>query len=541
MNPWTDPIRRALQRGDASLAERLLSAAAPAHQGGASWLALSALERHLAGDVEAAIDAASRAIRVDPGEAMAAAFLAGTLPERGRSGEAIAIAQACLAVSPDAAHVHRLLAAALLFRGDAPAAVAQADQAVALLPHHAACIGMALFASLYDDRLDPATRQVRHRALGRTIVPVAASVPLRPAAGRRLRVGWYSADFSRHPVGALLLPVLEQLDRSRFDVVCYAHLGSSDDITERYRALPIDWHAVADLDDAQLLDRMRADRLDVLVDLAGHSRGGRPALVRGRAAPAQLAWLGYPFDSGLPEIDAVVGDDVLYPPDEATATPVLRHPDGWFCLQPIDDLPPVAPLPLLATGRPTLGCFNHLAKLSEATLDLWSHLLHHCASARLVLCAAGLADASVQDFTRERFQRRGIDAARLDLRPPQPAGPAFLRQYADIDLALDPLAFSGGATTLDALRQGVPVVTRAGRASHQRLSASLLRRVGLDALVAADDAAYVACVAGLLAQPQDLAALRASLRTRLARAPATDVDRYTRGVETLLLRAAGRC
>jgi predicted O-linked N-acetylglucosamine transferase (SPINDLY family) len=505
-------------------------------------LAQLAVLQELEGAGDSALALARRALALDPGEPLAAALAVRLLTDRCQAAAAIAVAEACLEREPQAAPVRRGLAAALLFQGRAPEASVAALAATEGLPGDPAAVGTALIASLYDETLGPAARAARHRQLAATIAPARCPAPLQPARSGRLRVGFYSADFRRHPVGLLIQPILEQLDRGRFDPYCYAQLEQRDDVTQALRALPLAWREVTGADDDDVLALMRADRLDVLVDLAGHSHGGRPCVVRGRAAPVQLAWLGYPHGSGLPEIDGLVGDPVVLPPgcEAQYLEPLLRLPDGLFCLQASDELPPVAPLPMLATGGPTLASFNHLAKLSDRTVALWSRLLHAVPDARLLLCAIPLLDADTRAFTARRFADRGIGADRLELRPPQAPGPGFLRQYDAVDLALDPLPFSGGATTLDALRQGVPVLTRAGDGLHSRMAASVLHQLGLDEWIAADEDAYLAIAVDWLRRPDDLAVLRRGLRPRFARARAGDADRYTRQFERLLLAAAGR-
>lgn len=539
-----EQARQAMLAGDVGRAAGALERALALAPEDAGLLARAAVFQGMVGAVDDAIDFARRALAIDAGEAVAAALLTRLLTDRCLPGEALDVADAALASGDGsvAAHLQRARASALLFQGRADEALAAARIAVAQAPGDPAMVGTLLAASLYDESLAPAERADLHRRLGGSIVPARCPQPLSPASGERLRVGFYSADFRHHPVGHLIRPVLEQLDRTRFEPVCYAHLEQRDAMTESLAALPLVWRDVTALPDEAVLAQMRADRLDVLVDLAGHSHGGRPRVLRGRAAPVQLAWLGYLNSSGLPEMDGLVGDDTVLPPGcESLYTERLwRLPQGLFCLSPPEGLPPVAPLPMRARGAPTLGSFNHLAKLSDATVALWSRLLHAHPQARLVLCAVSLREARTRQYTQERFAGHGIAPERIELRPPQPPGEPFLRQYDDIDLALDPLPFSGGATTLDALRQGVPVVTRAGEGMHTRTSASLLQRIGLEAFVAADEAGYSAIVADWLARPDDLAALRGQLRRRLLLAPAGDSDRYARDVERLLLDAAGR-
>lgn len=535
-------VHQALVAGDQDRAGLLLGQALVRWRDHAGLLAQSAVLNAMAGQAGAAAALADRALALDPGEPTAAALRARLHLDDCAAVAAETVARTALERAPGAARLRRELAAALLFQGRAVEALTQARQAARSLPDAAEVVGTALLASLYDDTLAPAQRLALHRELAAGLAPARCPQPLSPANEAVLRVGFYSPDFRNHPVGHLVAPVLEQLDGSRFRAFCYAELGQRDALTAALQALPHAWREVTGRSDDQVLALMRSDRLDVLVDLAGHSHGGRPRVLRGRAAPVQLDWLGYPFSLGLPELDGLVGDDIVLPPgaEEDHGRPLLRLPLGVFCLQAPEGLPPVAPPPMTARGAPTLGSFNHLAKLSDATVDLWSRLLRARPDARLVLCAIPLLEAATRQRVLARFVDQGVDPGRIELRPPRPPGPDFLRQYDDIDLALDPLPFSGGATTLDALRQGVPVLTLPGASFASRMSASLLSRIGLPEFVAADADDWLARALSWLADPGALAGVRAGLRRRLAAAPAADGERYTRSFERLLLGAAGR-
>jgi predicted O-linked N-acetylglucosamine transferase (SPINDLY family) len=532
--------RIAMLFGDPVRAESLLARALALTPGDPELLAYAAVACELAGKGDAALAFGRQALDIDPGQTIAAALITRLLTDRCLPTEAIAIAQRALTKQSDNGQIRRALASAQLFRGQATEAIASAQAALRQLSNDPATIGTALSASLYDETIDDGERTALHRRIAANIRPAVSHVPLQPLRGRRLRVGFCSADFRQHPVGQLVLPILEQLDRERFEPFCYAHLENPDGLTRIFRTQPLAWRDVTRLDDDTLLATMRADQLDVLVDLAGHTHGGRPRVIRGRAARVQLSWLGYLNTSGLPEMDGLIGDDIVLPTgcEPLFNERLWRLPLGFFCLQASSPLPPVAALPMLSRGYPTLGSFNHLAKLSDATVALWSRLLQARANARLMLCAVPLLEPATRDFTLARFVAHGIDPARIELRPPQPPGEQFLKQYDDIDLALDPLPFSGGATTLDALRQGVPVVTRPSSSMHTRTSANLLHRLGLNEFVAADEDAYLDIATRWLADADALAKLRASLRTRLTVSPANDSDRYTRDFEQLLLDAA---
>lgn len=535
-------VRQALAGGARHVAEHSLSSGLKQFPGHAGLLGLAAVHAAMTGATEASAAYADQALAVDPGEPVAAALRARQHLAACAAVAAEQVASTALAHRPDAVDVRLQLASALLFQGRAEAAAAEARAAAEAAPGRPDLVGHALLASLYQDTLAPLERLRLHQRLAAGLAPARTGEPLAPPSDGPLRVGFVSADLRNHPVGRLLRPVLEHLDTARFRACIYSDVAQPDEVTAALRALPHAWRDTCDDSDEALLARMRRDRLDVLVDLAGHSNGGRPRLLRGRAAPVQWSWLGYPFASGLPEVDALLGDALTLPDgaEHDHGTGLLRLPLGLFCLQQPEGLPPVAPLPMLARGFPTLGSFNHLAKLSDATVALWSRLLQTRPDARLVLCAVPLMEEAARTRTLARFERHGIDPGRIELRPPRPPGAAFLGQYADIDLAVDPLPFSGGATTLDALFQGVPVLTLPGDSFASRMSASILASAGLADFIAGDPGDWLARATDWLGRPDALASLRGDLRRRLARTPAADGERYTRAFERLLTDAARR-
>ncbi|HET9485777.1 MAG TPA: hypothetical protein VFO79_17575, partial [Xanthomonadales bacterium] len=496
----------------------------------------------LGGDEAAALRFALAALELAPGDAIAASLAVDMLVDRLELSRAAALGEACIARDARAGHVLRALAHAYLFQGRAHEAQRTALRAASLLPGNAAAVGIACIASLYDDTLAPAEVVERHRRLGAQLVPLAAP-PLSPApprGARPLRVGFLSGDICEHPVGLFVSPLLAAFDRSRIAPHVYARASRSDALTARVRALPLVYRDTTALDDAATLALVRADRLDVLVDLSGHTHGGRPRLVASRAAPLQASWLGYPHATGIPQTDALFADEATMPNPAGGGT-VLRLP-AYLPLPASYQAPEVAPPPYRAGAPFTFGSFNHLAKLSDRTLALWCDVLRAAPQARLALCALGLADAGTRERLLRRFAARGIEPQRLLLLPPRASLAELLGHYAQVDLALDPLPFNGGTTTLQALGQGVPVVTLPGAALQNRMGLSVLRALGLEhELVARDAAHYVAIAAGFTGQPARLAELRGSLRGRLlatrALHPATFAEAFVEQLDRALERA----
>lgn len=367
---------------------------------------------------------------------------------------------------------------------------------------------------------DPAALRAEATDFGRAVAAPAVARAARATGGRAAwRVGLVSADLRQHPVGRLAQAWLPAL-AARCELFVYA--GAQDTLlTPTLRAVVPRWLDVADLDDAALATRIAADRIDVLVDLHGHTGGQRQGVFARRPAPRQFSWLGYAGSTGLAEMDGFVGDRWLLP-DGAEAgfvEPLKRLPHSFTVYAP----PASAPAVALLGAVPRFGCFNALHKLSDEVLALWARLLVAAPGSRLLLKAPGLQHDAERAALRARWPG---DAARLDLEGPGPLAD-YLAAFARVDIALDPSPYSGGMTTLDGLWMGVPVLTQPGAAPISRQGLSFLQTLGLaDGWVASDADDFVRLAALRLQDRAALARLRAGLRERMAASPLCDAGRF---------------
>jgi protein O-GlcNAc transferase len=351
---------------------------------------------------------------------------------------------------------------------------------------------------------------------------------------RRLRVGYVSADFRRHACAYFIEPLLREHDRGAVEVLCYATSPQRDDMTLRMETLADGWRSLADLDDTAAAALVESDRVDLLVDLAGHTAGCRPLLFARRPAPVQVAWLGYPDTTGMPAVGWRLTDAVADPPGDAEdrhAERLVRLPHGFLAFQPPVDAGPVAELPALANGFVTFGSFNSLAKVTPEVVRVWSALLARAPSARLLLKSRGFEDVAVRKAVLEDFVRRGVRPERVELMAPTETVADHLRAYDRLDVALDPFPYNGTTTTCEALWMGVPVITLAGRHHVARVGAGLLTRCGLEALVTRDEAGYVEAAAALAGDLARLSELRRGMRARLEVSALLDHRGFARSVE----------
>ncbi|HVC59551.1 MAG TPA: tetratricopeptide repeat protein [Acetobacteraceae bacterium] len=357
---------------------------------------------------------------------------------------------------------------------------------------------------------------------------------------RKLTVGLLSGSLKTHPVGWLTVAGIETLDPARFVIVCLVqNAAPADPIARRFQAVARDWIDTDALDDVALATRARELGIDVLIDLGGYGDAARMPACAYRLAPVQVKWVGMQNHStGLPEIDWFVTDRWETPPhlEHVYSERLLRLPDGYVCYSPPGYAPDVGPLPAQANGHVTFGCFNNLAKITPRVMATWAAVLRRVPRSRLVLKTHQFGDRPTADRVRAAFAAEGIAAARIELRGSS-RHRAFMGEYGQIDIVLDPFPYSGGLTTCEALWMGVPTVTLPGEIFASRHSMSHLSNVGLSDWVARDEPDYVALAAAKAADLAALAALRAGLRARVKTSPLCDAPRFGRNLGTALRHA----
>ncbi len=491
----------------------------------------------LAGDRAGAVAAERQAIALDPRHAQAHYNLACDLHADQRLTEAIRHYRQATELAPAHVDAQNNLAQALLAAGEVDAGLAAFAAAERLAPDDAALASNRLLALHYDPATTPAALAAAHREWGRrhggAPAPGAFANPRDP--DRPLRLGYVSPDFCRHPVGWFLTGPLAHRDRAAFHVTAYSSRRAEDDMTAAIRGLVDRWRPVAAMSDAALAAQVRADGIDILVDLAGHTMGHRLGVFAHRPAPVQASWIGWIDTTGLAAIDHLISDDVEAP---AGSEPyfterLVRLPTGAMCYAPPADAAAVVPPPVTLGAAPTFGCFNNLSKVNDEVVALWARLLSRVPDARLLLKSKALGDAGVADAYAARFTGHGIARERLVLEGRSPH-PAMLARYGDVDIALDPFPYSGGLTTVEALWMGLPVVTMSGDRMVARQSAGFLATIGRGEWIAGDRDAYLGIAAGLLDDRTRLATMRQGQRARMAASPLVDGSRFTPAFEAAL-------
>lgn len=353
---------------------------------------------------------------------------------------------------------------------------------------------------------------------------------------RRLTIGYISPDFRVHACSHFMEPLFAARDRDAFKVIAYSASIYKDAVTERFRKMADGWYDAATVSSPILAKRIADDRVDIVFDLAGHTSGTKLACLAMRPAPLTANYIGFPDSTGTPGIDFRFVDSITDPPGaEAFATERLVRLDPCFlCYRPPMDAPPVAPSPCETSGRITFGSFNAIDKVSEATLDAWAEVLKRVPDSRLFLKGIALGDPAVAARAADHFQRRGVDPARLELMARTKGLTEHLNAYGRMDIALDTFPYNGTTTTCEALWMGVPVVGFTGQVHSGRVTASLVKAVGLGELIAPDVAGYIEKAVQLASDPARVVAYRRSMRDRVAASPLRDEAAFMRRFEAII-------
>jgi predicted O-linked N-acetylglucosamine transferase (SPINDLY family) len=447
-----------------------------------------------------------------------------------------------LALDINHAQTHAQIAAALQQGGQLELAIRSYQKALACNPGYLNVRQSLLYALTYSQHFDPAQYLVEAKRYG--AIATARAKPYgdwlcttRGETGRPLRVGFVSGDLRSHPVGAFLESILKNIDAGRLTCIAYSCGTTEDAVTQRLRCLFAEWVAVATLSDQKLAERIYTDRIDILIDLAGHTGLNRLPVFAWRPAPIQVSWLGYWASTGIAEMDYLLADKVSVrnEEDQYFSEKLLYLPDTRLCMSPpITEQPvDVSLLPSLRKGFVTFASFQILTKITDQNFSAWSKILARVPGARLRLQSLPLAFAEARTAIQQRLKSAGIEIERVDLFGGVPRA-EYLASYADVDVVLDTYPFPGGTTTAEALWMGVPTVTLTGNTLLERQGESMLRCAGLADWVAKSEQEYIELAVNKVADLGQLGKLRAALRSTVLASPLFDGVRFARNLEDTL-------
>jgi len=479
--------------------------------------------------VPEAIAAYRTAVLQKPEYADALINLGNALQKMGQFDEAIQTLELALTLKPRSATAVNALANALKETGRMDEAMGCYRRVVELGGNHWA-VGNYLYSSHFHPSWDARRIRVEHDEWNERFAAPLMPVPTpHLRTSNRLRVGFVSPDLHEHPVGRFMLPLAENLDRSRFEISYFSDSPLADSIASGIRASADHWHETSRLTDTELAERVRAEKLDVLIDLTMHMQGSRLLTFARKPAPLQITYLAYCSTTGLTAIDYRISDPYLDPigMDESVySEKTLRLPHTYWCYRPPGDAMQIAQK---QTDQIVFGCLNNYCKVTNATWDAWIQVLQSVPKSRLlVFCPEGSHRATAF----ERLKHAGVDPDRLSMIA-RMSRSHYFETYDRIDIGLDPFPYGGGTTTLDALWTGVPVVSLAGQTAVGRGGVSILSNLGMPRWIAGDVSEYVRAAGEIADNRFDRLALREQLRS----SPLMDEQRFAREFEDAIAHA----
>lgn len=488
------------------------------------------------GQVEQSIAELQIAMRLNPQLPEVYNNLGNSLKQAGQCDLATEAYQRAIQLRPTYPDAYNNLGTLRMEQAMLDESIAAYRQAIALRPdepsfHSNLIFTMQFHANITQEQLaaeQAQWRRIHADPLGPLIKPHAN--PRDP--DRPLRVGFVSPDFRDHSQSFFTLPLLSNLDRSQFQVYCYDDARRHDAITERLKNHANQWRRIVGLSDDSVADLVRADAIDILVDLTLHMERNRLRVFARKPAPVQATWLGYPGSTGLTDIDYRISDPHLDPPglnDHFYSEQTVRLPDSFWCYDPLSDEPPVQPPPG-AAGSLTFGAMNNFCKVNDRVLDLCAKVMQAVPGSRLIILSP---DGQHRAQLLENLQSKGIASPRIEFAGRRPRQ-QYLELYHRIDIGLDTFPYNGHTTTMDALWMGVPVVSLYGQQAVSRGGLSVLSNISLHELIARTPEQYVEIAHSLASDLAKLSELRATMRQRMRLSPLMDAPRFARNMEAAL-------
>ncbi|KAL4452759.1 hypothetical protein ABPG75_008421 [Micractinium tetrahymenae] len=496
------------------------------------------------GNMERAVQCYQAALNVRPNFPQGLNNLAVVYTQQGRAQEALQLLHAAVMAAPTYAEAFNNLGVLQRDVGAVHDAIASYQRCLELDPANRHAGQNLLLALNYVHHGESRLVCAAHEQWGRCFQELHPQLPPLTAAdvdtteGRPLVVGYVSPDLFTHSVSYFAEAPLAHHSPASVRHIVYSCVPKPDCKTAKIKAEVLaaggTWRDVARMPEPELAQLVRNDKVDILVELTGHTAINRLGAVAGRPAPVQVTWIGYPNSTGLRSVDYRFTDAICDP--EGTAQTfteeLVRLPGCFLCYTPAPDAPPVAPAPATANGFVTFGSFNALAKETPEVLRVWARILQAVPGSRLVLKNKPFACEVVRNQFWRVFEEEGVDRSRVDLLPLAAANRDHLSQYAMMDISLDPWPYAGTTTTTESLYMGVPCLTLAGSCHAHNVGVSLLTAVGLqDDWVAHTVEEYISKAASLAADPARLAELRQGLRQRMLESPLCDAPAFVRRLE----------
>jgi predicted O-linked N-acetylglucosamine transferase (SPINDLY family) len=479
-----------------------------------------------------------RALDIKPDDPSTHGFLGLVLMYQNKLSEAISSFKKALDLDPNDSHAHCNIGNILMRLGNIQDAILFYQRAMELNPEISFYFSNILLVLHYSHHITPNDIYAQHQKWSERYELPLLNL-LQPhtndrSANRKIRIGYVSPDFTEHPVSYFFEPLLASHDRSGFEIFCYSNVNRADTMTQHLKDMADNWRHIFNKSDEDVAGMIRSDKIDILVDLAGHTGDNRMMVFARKPSPIQVTYLGYPNTTGLKTMDYRITDSYADPPGKTEhlySEELIRLPHGFLCYQPPVKTPDVRKPPSLKEEYITFGCFNNRAKITPEMVRVWAKIINIVPNARIIFKFKYSSDPLGQKLFRDMLDQENIPMDRVELHDNTLSKEAHLDMYNRVDIALDTFPYNGTTTTCEALWMGVPVITLGGDVHVSRVGLSILSVIGLPEFVAGSKEEYREKAAGLAADIEKRIYLRSDLRSLMRSSPLMDAKRFTQTLE----------
>ena len=447
------------------------------------------------GEVQKAISCYQKAINIQPDYADAHYNLGNVLDKLNKHQEAIICYEKVIQINPNYVAAHYNQGNALKELGEFKKAISCYQKAINSKHNYALAYNNMLFTLLYMEKTDSKYYLSKTKEFRSSLKPINDDLLLKYQFNikpKKLRIGFVSGDFREHPVGFFLLDTLNHLKNNDLELIAYSNSQIEDSLSIKLKSHFTIWHEIVSQSNMNVINKIRKDGIHVLVDLSGHSEKNRLPIFINKPAPVQVSWVGYPGSTGIPEIDYLIGDPFVTPENMNGhfTEKIFRLPNIWVCFTAPDFDVQISDLPVIKNGYVTFGSFNHLSKINDEVISLWSKILKSIPKSKIFLKTKQLNNSYLKEKIISKFKENGINLNSIILEGSSSRS-KLLNSYNKVDIALDPFPYSGGVTSLEAIWMGVPVLTKKGFKFVSRTTESIIHNLGMPDWVANDENEYV--------------------------------------------------
>ena len=455
---------------------------------------LGSVQKEL-GETQKAINCFQKAITIQPDYADAYNNLGLVFHESGEHQKAISYYEKTIQINPGYTGAYNNLGNVLKDLGEHQKAISCYEKAIQINPSYIEAHNNILFTLFYFEKDDPKYYLSKTKKFRSSLKPIDDDLLLKyqfDHKPKKIKIGFVSGDFRKHPVGYFLLDMLKHLKNKNLELIAYSNYQKKDNLSAKLMSHFTNWHEITDQNDEKVVNQIRKDGIHILFDLSGHTAKNRLPIFINKPAPIQVSWAGYAGSTGIPEIDYLIGDSLVTPSNERNhfTEKIFLLPNIWICFTAPDIEIKLGQLPAIKNGYITFGCFNNLSKINNKVISLWSRILMTIPKSKIFLKTKELNNLYIKEMIINNFKKNNINSDSIILEGSSPRN-ELLDSYNRVDIALDPFPYSGGVTSFEAIWMGVPVLTKKGFNFISHTTESINHNCGMSDWIANDENKYV--------------------------------------------------